>query len=347
MRHTLWRCIKWALFHFDSEWIHCWMIRGIRLGHVFRNKPLILFSGVDLEKEESSIDVMGMPFLSQVGLAAGFDKNAEILESLPALGFGFAEIGTVTPLPQSGNDRPRLFRDPGQATLFNRMGFNNLGAITVAARIRKSRPHLPKNFRIGVNLGKNKETPLNAAKDDYACAVKAFEGLADYLVINVSSPNTPGLRSLQTLEALKPIVYEIRQIIDHWTIQPPLFLKLAPELSLPLLVEMVQTLESFGIDGWVLTNTLSGSYSLGLKTLEGGWSGKCLTHLSMTHLIEIRKISKKPVISVGGIHSCDEARARIQAGANLIQIYTGWIYDGPTFPNQLNQAIRNGSKLSF
>jgi dihydroorotate dehydrogenase len=272
-----------------------------------------------------------------VGLAAGFDKNGEILTGLPALGFGFAEIGTVTPRPQPGNDRPRLFRDPMRESLFNRMGFNGLGAAVVAANLAKAKMNLPQHFIVGVNLGKNKDTPAEKAKDDYLRAASYFKDLADYLVINVSSPNTPGLRSLQTVNALKPIVLEVMQLITGWKHKPPLLLKLAPELGAEDLAHLIQALEPEGVDGWVLTNTLAGKHPD--SEFAGGWSGKILTPHSRSSLQVARGVTAKPIISVGGILSVEEAATRMEMGANLIQIYSGWIFNGPCFPNRINRQL--------
>jgi len=321
---------------------------GIRIGAA----PLRWVSGGNSltqakRSDSKSHTVLGMEFRSRLGLAAGFDKNAEILTALPALGFGFVEIGTVTPQPQAGNSRPRLFRDPSNEALFNRMGFNGLGATIISERIAHAKETLPADFRVGVNLGKNKDTPLERAWEDYVRSARAFEGLADYLVINVSSPNTPGLRSLQTVEALKPIIGGIVELILRWGKKPPLLLKTAPELSAKELAELIQTVEPWGIDGWVLTNTLGGTLKTREQELQGGWSGKPLAELSRKSLKEVRQVSRKPIISVGGITSLEEAAARISDGANLLQIYTGWIYRGPTFPVKLTRALETQKPQAF
>ena len=334
----------------DAEVAHRVTIMFIRLGIRLKNVPLRIVSGsaiADLKNRKRSrmIQVFGLEFGSPLGLAAGFDKNAEILVGLPSLGFGFAEIGTVTPRPQPGNDRPRLFRDPIRQSLFNRMGFNGLGASIVAANVAESRDRLPLNFRIGVNIGKNKDTPVENAKEDYLKAARPFEGLSDYLVINVSSPNTPGLRSLQTVDALKPIIGEVANLIAGWEKKPPLLLKLAPELAADELIELIQVLEPQGIDGWVLTNTLGGSFKITAEanavTLAGGWSGSLLTEMASKSLEIARNATSKPIISVGGIMTPGEAAKRMSLGANLIQIYSAWIFNGPTFPGQIVRQLEN------
>jgi dihydroorotate dehydrogenase len=340
-----WKFAKDFLFRFDAETAHRLVIFILRFlirgGAPFKQMPLRWISGSSSPAPvEPMIEVFGVPFASRLGLAAGFDKNAEILAGLPALGFGFAEIGTVTPRPQPGNDRPRLFRDPAREALFNRMGFNGLGAAIISERIARTKKVLPASFRIGINLGKNKDTPLEKAWEDYVKTAQMFEGLADYLVINVSSPNTPGLRSLQTAEALQPIVVGVVDQILKWKKRPPLLLKIAPELFGSELTHLIQSVEPWGIDGWVLTNTLGGTLKVGSLELNGGWSGKPLAENARNSLIEARQATLKPIISVGGIGSPDEARARIAEGASLIQIYTGWIFQGPSFPAQISRRIR-------
>lgn len=275
-----------------------------------------------------------MRFASRVGLAAGFDKDAEIVPALPSLGFGFAEIGTVTPRPQSGNDRPRLFRDLERQCVFNRMGFNGLGAAVVAKRLESVRDRLPSAFRVGVNVGKNKDTPLEEAARDYAAAAAAFKSLADYIVINVSSPNTAGLRSLQAIESLHPIVDAVKEAI-RGAKSPPLLLKLAPEVESEELARIFAAADRWGVDGWVLTNTLAGNR----EGLSGGWSGKVLTELSRTRLEQARAVTRLPIISVGGIMDADEAERRVRLGANLVQIYSGWIFGGPSFPVEISNRI--------
>lgn len=325
-----WSILKKILFLFDAESVHTLCV-GILRG-LGRSGIQILFNS-QKQSTHKPLETLNMKFLNPIGLAAGFDKNAELIDLLPSLGFGFAEIGTVTPLPQPGNPRPRLFRDPARSALFNRMGFNSLGATQVAKNLSERRNRLPESFRVGVNLGKNKDTPNEKAVLDYQKAVIPFEGLVDYIVINVSSPNTPGLRSLQTVENLVPIVESVKNVTNKWTKTPPLLLKLAPEFDYKGGFEMFSSLEARGIDGWVLTNTLAGEFGGG----SGGWSGSPVQSRSREALSEILSQTQKPVISVGGIDSLEEAQLRLRMGARLIQIYTGWIYQGP-------QAIFNWVK---
>ncbi len=349
MRTLVWKIVRFILFRLDAERAHHLTLRAIRtawaLGPVGK-RVLIEISGTKTDLFRPNATVWQLPFQSRVGLAAGFDKNAEILAALPSLGFGFAEIGTVTPLSQPGNPRPRLFRDPTKEIVFNRMGFNGLGAEAVAAHLREAKAHLPPLFRVGVNIGKNKDTPLDQAEQDYVKATRPFEALADYLVINVSSPNTPGLRRLQTIEALEPLIKGVRSVISGWKSTPPLLLKLSPEIFADgnsendELGDFLMAVERFGIDGWVLTNTVFGTWKGPSTVLEGGLSGSLLTVQAALSLKKVRLHSRLPVISVGGILRPEDARERILAGADLVQIYSGWIFRGPEFPNLISEKLR-------
>ncbi len=274
-----------------------------------------------------------------VGLAAGFDKNADILPYLPYFGFGQVEIGTVTPKPQGGNEKPRLFRIPKDKMLFNRMGFNNLGAGLISERVRKAKPKLPKDFLVGVNLGKNKSTPDEEAASDYAKVAKAFLDCADFFVINVSSPNTPGLRSLQNPEALTKIVLSVQKVLNEAGVSIPLYVKLAPEIEGDLLKSIIQTLEAIKITGFVLTNTLGGSFSLPNKDLTGGYSGQNLSSIALQRLKEAKTYTSLPIISVGGVMNEEQALERMKEGASAVQLYTGWIYQGPFFPKKVLRTL--------
>ena len=328
-----WWLIRSLLFRFDAESVHtfsCWVI--CRSPRIFlrwlSGTPRTGFAGSAL-----------------LGLAAGFDKNAEIVRFLPDLGFGFAEIGTVTPRPQAGNPRPRLFRFGADQAVFNQMGFNNLGAFVVAQNLRRARQSLDadprhRSFQIGVNVGKNKETSAEDSSRDYAEAILPFEGLADYVVINVSSPNTPGLRALQNAESLKKIVEATKNVVSTWKTSPPLYLKIAPELSGPELEGLIRAGDSWGIDGWVLTNTLAGVFTdASGRVRAGGWSGLPVAQASLDSLRQVRAWTALPIISVGGILTPEQARERIEMGASRIQIYSGWILKGPSFPSKITRFI--------
>jgi dihydroorotate dehydrogenase len=341
-----WKLIRWILFCFDTETMHLLSLKIIRLCGVLRRvrgrvKQIEIHGSAHaLKNPHQCVTFLGLPCLSAVGLAAGFDKNAEILEGLATCGFGFVEIGTVTPRSQEGNERPRLFRDVATSSLFNRMGFNGYGAAQVARNLGEARSRLPLHFRVGVNLGKNKDTSLQDAASDYVEAIRYFEGLADYFVVNVSSPNTPGLRSLQSIENLRPILLSVQDCIAGWKLSPPLLLKLAPDLNNEELAALIQAAEGFGVNGWVLTNTLAGTFETAHARVSGGWSGQRICHLARDSLRAARQVTQKPVISVGGILSCEEAQLRLSMGADGIQIYTGWIYGGPFFPRALTRALR-------
>ncbi len=317
----MWPLLRFFLFWFDPEDAHTLAKHGIRL--LARILPLPIDTRDNL-----------------IGLAAGFDKNAELIEALPKFGFGSVEVGTVTPLPQGGNPRPRIFRNPREKTLFNRMGFNNLGAGIISERVREAKKRTPEGFRIRVNLGKNRSTPDESAPADYANAARPFLDTADDFVINVSSPNTPGLRALQAPSALIPIVRAVREVIAGGTRTIPLWVKLAPELTGEPLKELVSALEDAKIDGIVLTNTLAGTHIYRGSALTGGWSGGSLTGLALERLIEVRSLTSLPVISAGGIMTVEDALARMNAGATGIQLYTGWIYGGPFFARKILRALR-------
>lgn len=334
-----WKFWRSLLFRMDAEDAHHMTTRALTQLGALPTAPMLRWLSGASKRPIAPCTVWGLDFRTPVGLAAGFDKNAEWVRVLPHLGFGFAEIGTVTPRPQSGNPRPRLFRDPAEQTLFNRMGFNNLGATLVARNLAVARPHLPEGFRVGVNIGKNKDTSDADAADDYARAIAPFEGLADYVVINVSSPNTPGLRALQTAESLRQLTDRVSSELAKWSRRPPLLIKLAPELAAEELRELVTQCESWGIDGWVLTNTWGGQISRGGVTYPGGWSGKILREPSFASLSAVRALSAKPLISVGGIDSAEEARRRIDAGASLVQVYSGWIFRGPKLPSAIAREL--------
>ena len=317
----LWPFIRSVLFLLPPETVHSLSLTGMKWMSFFLPKP---------KRIEQN----------PVGLAAGFDKNCEFLPYLPYFGFGFAEIGTVTPKPQGGNERPRLFRIPKEKNLFNRMGFNNLGAGIVSERLKRVKPKLPLGFKVGVNLGKNKNTSTEDAALDYASVAESFKDCADYFVINVSSPNTPGLRALQTIETLIPIVKAVQNSLssDH---KIPIYVKLAPELDGESLSSLILALQDAKIDGFVLTNTLGGVFRDREKEFSGGYSGQILSSISRSRLREVRQLSSLPIQSVGGIMNVDQALERIKDGASAIQLYTGWIYEGPFFAKRILKQLKN------
>lgn len=284
----------------------------------------------------SPVKVFGMTFPNPVGLAAGMDKDGRALRAWPALGFGFVEVGTVTRLPQPGNPRPRLFRLPASAAIVNRMGFNNAGATALAARLARLGP-LP--VPLGISLGKSKVVPNEAALDDYVASLRALRGHGDYVAINVSSPNTPGLRALQDRAFLSDLLAALAAETDR-----PLLVKVAPDLTDAALGEVLEVATGHRIAGIIATNTtvaragLAGPDAvLGAET--GGLSGVPL-HQRVIHVVKfVTSESDLPVIGVGGIDSPDAARRMVDAGASLVQLYTGFIYHGPALVRAAVRAL--------
>jgi len=303
------------------------------------------FKNVSLQKE-----LFGLTFRNPVGLGAGFDKNALYLNELETLGFGFVEIGTVTPLPQNGNEKPRLFRLPKDKALINRMGFNNDGVEVVAQRLStwKLKTESSKLI-VGGNIGKNKITPNENAWKDYEICFTGLFDCVDYFVVNVSSPNTPGLRELQEKDSLRKILSHL-QTINHSKAKPkPLLLKIAPDLTTEQLNDIIELAIEVKLDGLVATNTTINRYQLKtdnaqLQTIgAGGLSGKPLKHRStevLRYLTE-RLENKIPVIASGGIFSGEDAKEKFEAGASLIQVWTGFIYEGPSIVKNICKKLAN------
>lgn len=315
------------LFRCDAETVHEWamsaMVRGWVRGHGPVDDPVTFF---------------GVTFPNRLGLAAGFDKNARGLPVWRSFGFGFAEIGTVTRHAQPGNPKPRLFRLPDSQALINRLGFNNEGADVVAERMANR----PSDLVVGANIGKSKVTPLEEAAADYAYSFRRLAPHADYVVVNVSSPNTPGLRALQDREPLQRILSALKEI----DAKKPLFVKIAPDLEDAAIEDVARLADELDLTGIVATNTTIARTTLPVDPgIEGGLSGAPLTVRSREVLGRLRSClpPERHVISVGGIASEQEARTRLKMGASLLQIYTGWVYGGPDFPARLAQAIATGA----
>lgn len=289
------------------------------------------------------VDLFGLRFPNRVGLAAGFDKDGKYLDLLPFLGFGFIELGTVTPLPQSGNPKPRLFRLSKDKALINRMGFNNEGVDALVNRLKD----INLDIIVGGNIGKNKVTPNEEAVQDYLICFEKLFDYVDYFVVNVSSPNTPGLRALQEKEPLTRILQALQSTNQARSNPKPILLKIAPDLNPSQLDEIIEIVSETGLAGIVATNTTISRDHLrtGLNKVEsignGGLSGKPLTQKSMGILKYLLKQSdgKIPLIGVGGIHDIASGLEKLKAGADLIQIYTGFIYQGPGFIKRLVKAI--------
>ncbi len=272
--------------------------------------------------------IPGLEFENRLGIAAGFDKNAELVRELYALGFGHVEIGTVTAQPQPGNPRPRLFRLIASKSLINRMGFNNQGAAAIAARLSKLRESGHPLPVIGVNIGKSRAVPNESAASDYQASTQLLAPLADYIAVNVSSPNTPGLRDLQQADHLRPIL----QSIVGSAVEKPIFVKLAPDLSDQEVVQVASLVAELGLAGLIIGNTSVDRFGIKERHSEeaGGFSGPALASRAIDLLRLVRReFPKLAVISVGGVNNRAEFEERIQLGAELVQIYTAFIYQGP------------------
>jgi len=288
-------------------------------------------------------EIFGLTFPNPVGLAAGFDKDALAVDALADVGFGFIEIGTVTPRPQPGNDRPRLFRLPEDKAVINRMGFNNRGARAAAEQLRKRKS----NIIIGGNIGKNKTTPNEEAAQDYLACYDELYDVVDYFVVNVSSPNTPNLRELQDKEPLMRLLERIQQHNDTKPVRRPVLLKIAPDLTDSQIDDIVAIARAVKLDGLIATNTTISRD--GLRTSKsrietigaGGLSGRPVFDRSNQVIRYLREQlgPTYPIIGVGGIMTPEDALRKLEAGASLLQIYTGFIYEGPGFVNRINSYL--------
>ncbi|MGI8819744.1 MAG: quinone-dependent dihydroorotate dehydrogenase [Chthoniobacterales bacterium] len=293
--------------------------------------PLILRRLERFQPEAAPRSLFGLEFRHRIGLAAGFDKNGVALPAWEALGFAFVEIGTVTARAQPGNPKPRIFRYPAQQALINRLGFNNDGADVVAERLARLRargawPTIP----IGINLGKSKATPLEQAADDYLYSFQKLQEFADYIVLNVSSPNTPDLRALQEIVALSHLLGVIEKA--NRNAPKPVLLKIAPDLATADLDDLIRACEQHGIAGLIATNTTLDHSSIAPAADQaGGLSGGPLREKATAFVRAIRSRTSLPIIGVGGIVSAADAREKFEAGASLVQVYTGYVYGGPRF----------------
>lgn len=335
--------IRPLLFRIDPERAHhltLWLLT--RLAHT-PSLQRLMRQGRPLEHPILQTQVAGLRFPNPVGLAAGFDKSAAAVAAFPALGFGCVEIGTVTPRPQLGNPLPRLFRLPADEAVINRMGFNNDGAAAVAQRLRRVPRHVP----VGVNLGKNADTPIERALDDYRSGLEWLYDVGDYVVINVSSPNTPGLRQLQAHAHLAELLSGVQAcnqaLARARQTQPrPLLVKIAPDLEPGDLDGIIEAVQVCAFDGIIATNTTVGRAGLSTSTHEtGGLSGRPLRQRSteVIRYLYSRSQGRIPIIGVGGIFSAEDAYEKICAGASLVQLYTGLIYRGPGLPHRINVGL--------
>ena len=334
----LYRIARSAIFQLDAEKAHDLAIQNFSR---FTGTPLDLFYRQHVP--ERPVEVMGLTFKNPVGLAAGLDKNGECIDAFGAMGFGFVEVGTVTPRPQSGNDKPRLFRLIPAEGIINRFGFNNLGVDNLVENVKKSTC----DGVIGINIGKNKDTPIEKGAEDYLICMEKVYQYAGYIAVNISSPNTPGLRSLQYGEALDDLLAQLKQkqieLADIHGKYVPLALKIAPDLDDQEIIQVCESLIRNKIDGVIGTNTtLDRTLVEGMDHCDemGGLSGRPLQNKS-TDVIRKMAIALDgalPIIGVGGIDSAMAAREKMQAGAQLVQVYTGFIYHGP----RLVKDIVNG-----
>jgi dihydroorotate dehydrogenase len=356
----MYKFLRNILFLFPTEWVHYFSMNCLRiLCSIDFIRKLIAKSYSPLANENLQSETCNLQFKNPVGLGAGFDKNAKYLRELEALGFGFIEIGTVTPLPQEGNEKPRLFRLPKDKALINRMGFNNDGVKVIAERLKKWKsevgslksdfnPHTS-NLIIGGNIGKNKVTPNEDAWKDYDICFRELHHYVDYFVVNVSSPNTPGLRELQEKESLRKILRHLQMINNGKAVAKPILLKIAPDLTKEQLDDVIDLAMEIKLDGLVATNTTIDRYGLGTHNQRltiigaGGLSGKPLQKRStdIVKYIFDKTKGEIPIIASGGIFTGSDAKEKFDAGASLIQVWTGFIYEGPGIVKKICNELKN------
>lgn len=335
--------IRPFLFIFNPETAHRVVIRLLQFNFSIPGIPSLFKALFDYKHESLKREVFGLTFKNPVGLAAGFDKNAEVYKALSAFGFGFIEIGTVTPIAQTGNSKPRIFRLKQDEALINRLGFNNKGMDWISGRLSNKIPGLI----IGANIGKNKSTDNSNAKNDYLLMFQKLYDHVDYFTINISSPNTPGLRELQKKENLIEIITTLKEWESTLSTKKPLLIKLAPDLTTAEIDDIIDVVLSEKIDGIVAVNTtinregLASSAKLIDSIGEGGLSGKPLQRRSteMIRYIRSKVGNELPIIGVGGINDESSAQDMLSAGATLIQLYTGFIYEGPGLVKRINKSI--------
>ena len=330
--------IRPLLFCFDPEQVHHFTFSLIRVLNKIPGFGGLFRAIYEVENPKLEREVFGLKFKNPVGLAAGFDKDAKLYQELSNFGFGFIEIGTLTPKPQEGNAKKRLFRLKEDSAIINRLGFNNGGVVEAVGRLKQNNGIL-----IGGNIGKNKNTPNEEATSDYVICFEALFDHVDYFVVNVSSPNTPNLRALQDKEPLTQLLQTLQTLNEAKPKPKPILLKIAPDLTNEQLLDIIDIIKETQIAGVIATNTTLSREGLQseIKAEMGGLSGKPLTKRSTE---VIRFLSEKsnrafPIIGVGGIHSADDALEKLEAGASLVQLYTGFIYEGPGLIKEINQRI--------
>lgn len=339
----MYRFIRSILFLFDPEKIHYFTMAVISAIFKIPFVASMVKRYYNVNDTKLERKLFGLTFKNPVGLGAGFDKNARWIDELGAFGFGFVEIGTLTPKPQPGNEKPRLFRLPKDSSLVNRMGFNNDGVESAITRLKKRN----KNIIVGGNIGKNKITPNENALDDYIICFESLFDYVDYFVVNVSSPNTPNLRELQEKEPLTKLLASLQGRNKARSKPKPILLKIAPDLTDSQLDDIIEIVATTQIDGIIATNTTISRENLVTPKDEiekigaGGLSGKVLSRRATEVIRYLHQKSggKFPIIGVGGIMSVEDAIEKINAGASLIQLYTGYIYEGPGLIKKINKAL--------
>ncbi|MBF9143541.1 quinone-dependent dihydroorotate dehydrogenase [Hymenobacter properus] len=339
--------VKPALFSLDAERAHHLVFDNLRRLARLPGAKAMLQGLYGFQHPSLAREVFGLKFPNPVGLAAGLDKNAVLTDELATLGFGFVEIGTVTPRPQAGNPQPRLFRLPQDEALVNRMGFNNDGAAAVAARLARRRN---RQLIIGGNIGKNKDTPNERAAEDYVACFDALAEQVDYFVVNVSSPNTPNLRQLQEKEPLIDLLQQVQERNLRRAQPRPLLLKIAPDLTDSQLDDILDIARETKLSGLVSTNTTISREGLATDAGQvaalgaGGLSGRPLRARAteVIRYLHRRSQGELPIIGAGGIHSAADAQEKLAAGASLVQLYTGFVYEGPALVSRINKALARG-----
>ena len=330
--------VRSLLFHFDPEWVHHFTFKSLQNFGKIPGFSAFLRKQFQLNDPRLEREVFGIKFKNPVGLSAGFDKDAKLYKELDDLGFGFIEIGTLTPKPQPGNEKRRLFRLKKDEAIINRMGFNNEGVDAAVKHLRAN-----KNVIIGGNIGKNKITPNEKAFEDYKICFEALFDYVDYFVVNVSSPNTPNLRELQDKEPLTNLLNSLQELNVTKPKQMPILLKIAPDLTDSQLLDIIDIVKETKIAGVIATNTTISREGLTSehKNETGGLSGKPLKNRATEVIRFLSEKSNKafPIIGVGGIHSAEDALEKLDAGASLVQLYTGFIYEGPGLIKKINKAI--------
>jgi dihydroorotate dehydrogenase len=335
--------VRTLLFSFDPEWVHYFSLNALKLINKIPLSSWVIRKIYSYENSSLEKELFGIKFKNPVGLAAGFDKNGKYIKELSNLGFGFIEIGTITPKPQPGNPKKRLFRLQNDSAIINRLGINNDGSNVCAERLKKNKP----DIIIGGNIGKNTSTSIKEADADYIQNFETLHQYVDYFVLNVSCPNVSDFTKLQDVEFLKKLVPQLKKINSSKPKKKPILIKISPDLNQDQLDETIDFILSENLDGIIATNTTTTRYNLKTNKSKieeignGGLSGEPLKEKSteVIRYISKKTNSKLPIIGVGGIMNSKDALDKIEAGADLIQLYTGFIYEGPSIVKKINQYL--------